>query len=155
MIITDNLIEPFIISFKTKKKSIVLIGGCFDVLHNAHLKFLIKAKREGDFLILLLESDENIQKLKGKGRPVNNFIKRANTLEGLGFIDLIVELSPNVSDIYYYNLTKLIQPDIIALTKDDPLTLKKDEQAKEVGGEIRIIMERDESQSSTKLINKK
>ena len=130
-------------------------GGFFDVLHDAHLKFLIKAKREGDFLILLLESDENIQKLKGKGRPVNNFIKRANTLEGLGFIDLIVELSPNVSDKYYYNLTKLIQPDIIALTKDDPLTLKKDEQAKEVGGEIRIIMERDEKHSSTKLINKK
>jgi len=155
MIITDNLIEPIINSFKTKNKNIVLAGGCFDVLHDAHLKFLIKAKREGDFLILLLESDENIQKLKGKGRPVNNFIKRANALEGLGFIDLIVELSPNVSDKYYYNLTKLIQPDIIALTKDDPLTLKKDEQAKEVGGEIRIIMERDESQSSTKLINKK
>ena len=155
MIIKENLIEPLVKSFKKRAKKVVLTGGCFDVLHDAHLKFLIKAKREGDFLILLLESDENIQKLKGKGRPVNNFIKRANTLEGLGFIDLIVELSPNVSDIYYYNLTKLIQPDIIALTKDDPLTLKKNEQAKEVGGEIRIIMERDESQSSTKLINKK
>jgi rfaE bifunctional protein nucleotidyltransferase chain/domain len=155
MIITDNLIEPIINSFKTKNKKIVLAGGCFDVLHDAHLKFIINAKKEGDFLILLLESDENIKKLKGKGRPVNNFIKRANTLEGLGFIDLIVELSANVSDKYYYNLTKLIQPDIIALTKDDPLTLKKNEQAKEVGGETRIIMERDESQSSTKLINKK
>src|SRR3989344_2250023 len=134
MIIKENLIEPLVKSFRRKLKKIVLTGGCFDVLHDAHLKFLIKAKREGDFLILLLESDENIQKLKGKGRPVNNFIKRANTLEGLGFIDLIVELSPNVSDKYYYNLTKLIQPDIIALTKDDPLTLKKNEQAKEVGG---------------------
>ena len=155
MIIKENLIEPLVKSFRRKLKKIVLTGGCFDVLHDAHLKFLIKAKREGDFLILLLESDENIQKLKGKGRPVNNFIKRANTLEGLGFIDLIVELSPNVSDKYYYNLTKLIQPDIIALTKGDPLTAEKERQAKEAGGEIRTIMERDEKYSSTKLINKK
>lgn len=155
MIIGEKLIEPLVKSFRKRGKKVVLTGGCFDVLHDAHIRFLTGAKKEGDVLILLLESDENIKKLKGPDRPVNNFIKRANTLEGLGFIDLIVELSPNVSDKYYYNLTKLIQPDIIALTKGDPLTENKEKQAKEVGGEIRIIMERDEKYSSTKLINKK
>ena len=155
MIIGEKLIEPLVKSFRKRGKKVVLTGGCFDVLHDAHIRFLTGAKKEGDILILLLESDANIQKLKGKERPVNNFIKRANTLEGLGFIDLIVELSPNVSDEYYYNLTKLIQPDIIALTKGDPLTANKEKQAKEVGGEIRIIMERDDKYSSTKLINKK
>lgn len=155
MIIEEKLIEPLVKSFRKRGKKVVLTGGCFDVLHDAHIRFLTGAKKEGDILILLLESDGNIQKLKGKERPVNNFIKRANTLEGLGFIDLIIELSPNVSDEYYYNLTKLIQPDIIALTKGDPLIENKEKQAKEVGGEIRIIMERDEKYSSTKLINKK
>ena len=155
MIIGEKLIEPLVKSFRKRGKKVVLTGGCFDILHDAHIRFLTGAKKEGDILILLLESDANIQKLKGSDRPVNNFIKRANTLEGLGFIDLIVELSPNVSDKYYYNLTKLIQPDIIALTKGDPLTENKEKQAKEVGGEIRIIMERDEKYSSTKLINKK
>lgn len=155
MIIEEKQLEPLVKSFKSRGEKVVLTGGCFDILHDAHIRFLTGAKKEGDVLVLLLESDENIRKLKGAGRPLNNFEKRANALDSLGFINLIVKLSPKVSDKYYYDLTKLIQPDIIALTKGDPLTENKEKQAKEVGGEIRIIMERDEKYSSTKLINKK
>lgn len=155
MIIEEKQLEPLVKSFKSRGKKIVLAGGCFDILHDAHLRFLMGAKKEGDVLVLLLESDENIRKLKGANRPANTLGERANALEGLGFIDLIVELSPNVSDKYYYNLTKLIQPDIIALTKGDPLTENKEKQAKEAGGKIKIVMERDKKYSSTRLINKK
>ncbi len=155
MIIDDNLLEPLAAKFRIKNKSIVLAGGCFDVLHKAHEKFLVNAKKSGDILIILLESDENIKKLKGHDRPQNNLEQRALTLESLGFIDLVVKLSPKVSDKYYYKLTKLIQPDIIALTKNDPLTDKKNIQAESVGGRTKIIMDRDENFSSTKLINKK
>jgi len=154
MIIPDYLVEHFANGYKLKNKRIVLVGGCFDILHNAHIEFLEKSKQRGDVLILLLESDENIKKIKGKERPVNNFEKRANNLEKLNIIDLIVELSPQVSDKYYFNLTKLISPDIIALTKNDPLFEKKKAQANIVGGRIIEVMKRNENFSSTKLINK-
>lgn len=154
MIIEENTIEPIAQSLKIRNKKIVLIGGCFDVLHDAHLKFLKRSKHAGDILILLLESDENIKIIKGKNRPINNFENRSEALESLGFIDIIVKLSPKVSDKYYYNLTNLIQPDIIALTKDDPLIKKKKEQADMTGGVVKQIMNRDKKNSSTKLINK-
>lgn len=155
MIIEDQLIEPLILSPKMSDKKIVLTGGCFDILHNAHIEFLVNAKKKGDFLVLLLESDDNIKKLKGKNRPVNNFEKRAENLEALGFIDLIVKLSPKVSDSYYFNLTKLIAPDIIAITKNDPQISNKKEQAELSGGKVEVVMDRDENHSSTKLIEKK
>lgn len=154
MIVREDIIEPIIRSLKTRSKTIVLVGGCFDVIHEAHIEFLKKAKMQGDILVLLLESDENIRKMKGENRPVNNFIKRANNLESLVIVDYIIRLSSKVSDSYYFNLTKLIQPDIIALTKGDPLTEKKKQQAIEVGGQIREVMERDKKYSSTKIINK-
>ncbi len=154
MIVKDSIIGPIIKNLKIRNKTIVLTGGCFDVLHEAHIEFLKKARMQGDTLVLLLESDENIRKMKGESRPVNNFDKRAKNLEALGIIDYIVELSSKVSDKYYFNLTKLIQPDIIALTKGDPLTEKKKQQAIEVGGQIKEIMERNKNYSSTKIINK-
>lgn len=154
MIIKEEFLKPIINKLKIRNKKIILIGGCFDVIHDAHLKFLKKAKEEGNILVLLLESDENIKNLKGENRPLNNFSRRAKNLESLGFIDIIVQLSPKVSDKYYYNLTKLIQPDIIALTKDDPLIKKKKEQADMAGGVVKQIMNRDKNSSSTKLINK-
>lgn len=155
MIISDENIEPLVKTLKQRGNKIVLVGGCFDVLHDAHTVFLEKAKQQGDVLVLLLESDENIKRLKGKDRPVNNIEKRALALEALVFIDLIVKLPSKVSDDYYMNLTKLISPDIIAITKNDPLTFIKKVQAERVGGKVVEVMERDENFSSTKLINKK
>lgn len=155
MIISDDLIGPIANSFRSKKRKIILVGGCFDVLHDGHIEFLKKARALGDMLVLLLESDKNIKKLKGKERPKNTLKTRANNLEALGFIDFVVELSPLVSDKYYYNLTKLIKPDIIALTHSDPLTKIKNDQAKMVGGKTVEVMNRDERFSSTKIIKNK
>lgn len=155
MIIEEKELEPLVKNFKSRGKKIVVAGGCFDVLHPAHIKFLEKARSEGDILILLLESDKNIKKLKGDNRPLNTFEIRSKRLESLGFIDLILKLSDTPNDEYYYNLTKLIEPDIIALTKNDPLTQKKKDQAELVGGKIVEVMNRDETHSSTKIINKK
>ena len=155
MIIEEKELGPLVKSFKSRGKKIVLVGGCFDVLHPAHIKFLQKARSEGDVLILLLESDKNIKKLKGGNRPINTFEIRSKKLESSGFIDLIVKLSDSPNDEYYYNLTKLIKPDIIALTKNDPLTQKKKDQAELAGGKIVEVMNRDETHSSTKIINKK
>jgi cytidyltransferase-like protein len=138
-----------------KGKKIVLVGGCFDILHPAHQKFLSLSKVEGEVLIVLLESDENITKLKGKGRPLNNQSTRAKNLSNISEVDYIILLKTPTSSQYYYNLVKLIQPAIIAVTKNDPLLNIKKDQASTVGGKVIEVMKRDLRHSSSLLIKNK
>jgi rfaE bifunctional protein nucleotidyltransferase chain/domain len=121
------------------KGKIVLTGGCFDILHIGHVKFLSEAKGAGDYLIILLESDKKVKELKGKNRPVFIQRERAEMLSALGSVDLVVLLPMIEDDGDYLNLAMKIKPDIIAVTEDDPHIEKKRGQAKEVGGELKII----------------
>jgi len=118
---------------------IVLTGGCFDILHIGHVRFLSEAKGMGDYLVVLLESDKNVKKLKGKNRPVFIQEERAEMLSALGSVDLIVLLPMMENDSDYLNLVTKVKPDIIAVTEDDPHIEIKRGQAKEVGGELKII----------------
>jgi FAD synthetase len=121
------------------KGKIVLAGGCFDILHIGHVRFLSEAKRMGDYLVVLLESDRRVKKLKGKSRPVFIQKERAEMLSALKSVDLIVLLPMMEKDSDYLNLVMKIKPDIIAVTENDPLIEKKRSQAKEVGGKLKVI----------------
>ncbi|TSC86259.1 MAG: glycerol-3-phosphate cytidyltransferase TagD [Microgenomates group bacterium Gr01-1014_7] len=100
-------------------KKIVLVGGCFDVLHPGHVIFLEKAKEEGDFLMVLLEPDQKVKKLKGIKRPVHSQKERAKVLLALKSVDQVVML-PNIETEKEYNdIIKKIKPDVIAATKGD------------------------------------
>ncbi len=134
--------------------AIVLVGGCFDIIHPGHIEFLKKAKKTGDILFVLLESDESISLWKGKERPINPQIKRAETLEKIPYVDYILLLPRLETDQEYYEMTNAIQPDIIAVTKGDPATFKKSEQAQLVNGKLVEVMERIPKHSTTSIINK-
>jgi rfaE bifunctional protein nucleotidyltransferase chain/domain len=118
---------------------IVLTGGCFDILHIGHVRFLSEAKGKGDYLVVLLESDMKVKKLKGKNRPVFVQEERAEMLSALGSVDLIVLLPMMENDSDYLNLLMEIKPDIIAVAENDPHIEKKRRQAKQIGGELKII----------------
>src|SRR3990167_134264 len=100
-----------------QRKRIVLTGGCFDILHIGHISFLENAKKEGDVLFVLLESDESIKKLKGDNRPINNQEDRAKILESLKIVDYIIRLPYFENDKDYDKLISSLKPDIIATTK--------------------------------------
>ena len=102
-----------------RKKKIVLVGGCFDILHWGHIAFLKKAKKLGDYLVVALESDENTKKLKGPGRPIHTQRERQKMLGSLRFVDKVIALSPMKSDSDYEKLVRKVNPDIIAVTKGD------------------------------------
>ena len=121
------------------KGRIVLAGGCFDILHVGHVRFLSEAKRMGDYLVVLLENDKNVKKLKGKNRPIFIQKERAEMLSALGSVDLIVLLPMMENDCDYLNLVMKIKPDIIAVTENDPHIGKKRGQAKQIGGELKVI----------------
>lgn len=121
---------------RNHKTKVVLVGGCFDILHYGHIYFLKKAKKLGDFLVVALESDENTGKLKGPKRPVHTQKQRAEILQSLRLVDKVISLPPFPN---YQKLTKDIHPSIIAVTQGDPMLKKKKEQAKEIGAKVIII----------------
>jgi bifunctional ADP-heptose synthase (sugar kinase/adenylyltransferase) len=93
----------------------------------------------GDYLVVLLESDENVKTLKGKNRPVFIQRERAEMLAALGSVDLVVLLPVMENDSNYLRLVTKIKPDVIAVTEDDAHIEKKRRQAKEVGGKLKTI----------------
>jgi FAD synthetase len=122
-----------------RKGTIVLTGGCFDIVHIGHVRFLSEAKGMGDSLVVLLESDEKVKELKGKSRPVFVQKERAEMLAALGCVDFVVLLPTMENDNDYLNLVMKIKPDMIAVTEDDPQIENKQWQAKKVGATLKRV----------------
>lgn len=135
-IITSKQIKKIVDSIKKKRQSIVLVGGCFDILHVGHIKFLKEAKKNGDYLLVLLESDKTVKKLKGENRPNFPQKDRAEVLASIKYVDSVVLLDPIGKDEEYSKLIAQIRPDIIAITENDPILAKKKNQAELFGGKL-------------------
>jgi len=90
-------------------QKIVFTNGCFDLLHVGHIKYLEKAKNLGDILILGLNSDSSVERLKGKGRPITKQNDRAYILASLQIVDYLVIFEEDTP----YELIKIIKPDIL------------------------------------------
>ena len=136
---------------KSAEQKLVLVGGCFDILHVGHIEFLKKAKKEGDILIVLLESDEKIKKLKGKTRPINTQKTRGKILSNLPFVDYIICLPNFKNNNDYETLVKQIEPDIIALTAGEPVFEWEKDYVNETGGKIVEVIDRIKEHSTTEL----
>jgi len=124
-------------TFENKKT--VLVGGCFDLIHYGHLKFLESAKEQGDFLVVALESDEFIKKHKRK-LPVHQQQERAEILSFLNMVDMIILLPIFQTNNDYFELVKRISPSIIAVTKGDKQLENKKNQAKKIGAEVKEVV---------------
>lgn len=117
----------------------VLVGGCFDLIHFGHIEFLTAAKSHGDVLIVALESDVNVRKMKGKTRPIHTQHQRKAMLMSLRAIDEVIELRPLKTDADYEALVKDVHPDVLAITEGDPVETKKRHHAKLVHAEVVVI----------------
>ena len=85
---------------KKKGLRIVLANGCFDLIHAGHVRYLEGARRRGDILVVALNSDASVRRLKGRGRPVLSELERAEILSAFSPVDYITIFSePNVERI--------------------------------------------------------
>ena len=141
-------------SLKQEGKRIALVGGCFDILHIGHVIFLEKAKAKGDILMLLLESDEEVEKLKGKGRPINSQKYRAKLLASLRMVDVVVKLPKIKTPKFYSDLVTKIRPDVIAVTANDPIKKIKLKMAESVQGKLYIVTKAIPKKSTSLLVEK-
>jgi FAD synthetase len=117
----------------------VLVGGCFDILHYGHISFLKQASALGNSLIVALESDETIKRLKGTNRPIHTQAQRKEMLESLSFVTMVIPLPPLSSDEEYNAFVYKTNPSVIAITEDDNIAEKKRKQAQTVGAEFVVI----------------
>ena len=124
---------------KEGRSRIVLTGGCFDILHIGHVRFLSEAKKMGDYLVVLLEGDRKVKELKGRNRPLFVQKERAEMLSALGSVDLVVLLPPLENNRSYLDLVKKIRPSVIAVTESDPRLEEKKEQARKIGGKLKVV----------------
>lgn len=142
----DNIIKKL----KSENKKIVFTNGCFDIIHAGHVRYLKESKKFGDILIVGLNSDISVKKIKGESRPINPEMDRAEVLAGLEAVNYIVlfdETSP-------VKLLEEIKPDIY--TKGADYTVETLPEAKTVlsyGGKIEFIKFL-EGRSTTKIIDK-
>lgn len=120
-------------------KKTVLVGGCFDLIHYGHVVFLTEAKRRGDELVVALESDSSVRRMKGRSRPIHSQARRAKMLTALSVVDRVITLPPMNGDADYFDLVKNIRPAVIAVTEGDPVIDKKRQQAAAIGAELVVI----------------
>jgi D-beta-D-heptose 7-phosphate kinase/D-beta-D-heptose 1-phosphate adenosyltransferase len=121
---------------RQRNKKVVFTNGCFDLLHVGHVTYLQQAKQLGDYLIVAVNDDASITRLKGPGRPINNVEQRMAVLASLGVVDWVVYFSDDTPK----RLLKLLQPDI--LVKGGDYSIDQVVGAEIVfayGGDVRVL----------------
>lgn len=136
---------------REENKRLVLVGGCFDILHIGHIKFLQKAKEQGDILLVMVESDKTVRKLKGKGRPINSQKSRAEILSAISFVDFVILLDQLKHNKDYDKLIFALNPHVIAVTKGSKQKYYAKRQAKIIKAKVITVIDRIKDKSTSKL----
>jgi cytidyltransferase-like protein len=137
------------------KKTKVLVTGVFDVLHQEHKRFLQAAKKAGDYLVIGLESDSRVKKIKGDQRPIFSQDKRKKNLEKWQIADEVFILPSKFSSMQdHLSLIKKVNPDILAVSEHTSHLGRKRDILKKIGGEVRVVRNHNPDFSTTKSIKK-
>lgn len=107
-------LKNIVSQLKGEGKTVVFTNGCFDLIHPGHITYLREAKQKGDVLIVGLNSDSSIKKIKGKDRPIINEIGRVTILSGLECVDYISVFDESTP----LKLIKALKPDVIVKGAD-------------------------------------
>ena len=143
-----SYIDDFSLIENLKKdgKKIVFTNGCFDILHRGHIAYLKQAKSFGDILVIGLNSDLSIKRLKGNDRPINNQDDRLFLLQNLSCVDFVIIFNEDTP----YELISKIKPDILVKGGD---YRDKEVVGSDIVAELKIV-DFVENKSTTNIINK-
>ncbi len=131
------MLEPHWSEIRRPYRKVVFTNGCFDILHAGHVTYLEEARALGDFLVLGLNSDASVSRLKGPKRPLNLFEDRATVLAGLRAIDLVVGFEEDTP----YALIGGVRPDILVKGGDwSPDQIVGSDLVSARGGEVRSLV---------------
>lgn len=150
MLVARELLGELCNELRRSGKKIIFTNGCFDILHVGHTRYLAESKRLGDILIVGLNSDSSVKRLKGDSRPVNSEPDRAEVLSALESVDFVSIFDEDTP----YELIKCLIPDVITKGGDyNPDDVVGADIVRANGGEV-IIINFVEGKSTTSVINK-
>jgi len=117
-------------------KKVVLANGCFDLIHVGHIRYLQAARKKGDMLIVAINSDRSVRRLKGPGRPLLPEKERAFILASFWFVDYVTIFHKTTVD----HILEKLQPDLHAKGSDyQPETVPEKETARRLGIKVAIV----------------
>lgn len=146
-----DLIYDEIRNLKAKNKIIGFANGCFDLLHDGHLHLIKNSKKNCDFLIIGLNSDDSVSRLKGTNRPIENQNKRYENLSTLNYVDKVIIFDEDTP----IELIEIIRPDIIFKGSDyKGKEIVGGDLIKSYGGKV-FLVSLVEGISTTKIIETK
>jgi len=108
-IINKEALNQRLAYWKFKNYKLVFTNGCFDIIHLGHIDYLSKARDLGDILIIGLNTDNSVRRIKGSSRPVNDEKARANILASFNFVNALILFDEDTP----YDLINFVQPDIL------------------------------------------
>jgi rfaE bifunctional protein nucleotidyltransferase chain/domain len=138
-VVSRSELGPVVDRLRAAGKKLVFTNGVFDLLHPGHVRYLAAAKALGDVLIVGLNSDDSVRRLKGPGRPIQDEQARAEVLAALAAVDLVVIFNEDTAA----ELVSLIRPDVYVKGGDyagaKPARWPEAEIVRGYGGEVRTL----------------
>ncbi len=117
-------------------EKIIFTNGCFDILHAGHVSYLEQARKQGDRLVIALNSDASITRLKGKGRPINSLERRMSVVAALECVDWVVSFDEDTPE----DLIRLLKPDVLVKGGDYSLNeVVGGDIVFEYGGQVKVL----------------
>ena len=135
-IVTTDQLMIAIEDARAHGEKIVFTNGCFDIIHAGHVGYLEQARRQGDRLVLAINSDDSVKRLKGEGRPINTEDRRMAVLAGLEAVDWVVSFSEDTPE----NLLHLVKPDVLVKGGDYSIDeVVGADIVYEYGGDVKVL----------------
>jgi len=136
--------------WQLQNKKVVFTNGCFDILHRGHVEYLAKASTKGDVLVIGLNTDSSVKRLKGASRPVQDEYSRGIILSALQFVDAVILFDEDTP----FEIIKFIQPDVLVKGSDyKPENIVGYDIVTAKGGRVETI-DFVEGHSTTKIIER-
>ena len=135
VVTTDQLIIA-IEDARAHGEKIVFTNGCFDIIHAGHVGYLEQARKQGDRLVLAINSDDSVKRLKGEGRPINTEDRRMTVLAGLEAVDWVVSFNEDTPE----NLLRMVKPDVLVKGGDYSIDeVVGADIVYEYGGDVKVL----------------
>ena len=148
-VITESALVEAVKRARAKGEKVVMTNGCFDILHAGHVSYMNHAAELGDRLIVAVNTDESVKRLKGPSRPINPTDRRMAVLAGLGAVDWVVPFSEDTPQ----RLISEVLPSILVKGGDyKPEDIAGGEEVIAAGGEVKVLNFEDGC-STTEIIN--
>ena len=150
MLIPAERIEDFCAALREAGQQVAFTNGCFDILHAGHVRYLNEARAQGDCLVLGLNSDESVRRLKGPERPINSELDRAEVVGALKSVDYVVLFGEQTAE----SLIAKVRPAVYVKGGDYTVdTLPEAKIVQSYGGRVHFV-KMVEGRSTTNVIKK-